>query len=113
MTRRTLLAAAAGIAAMQPSFAADDALGDKKLTAPPNTRIPVAFPISDNVEVIDYAGPWEVFQQVLRPDDAENGRGFELFTVAESTQPVTASGGLRLIPQYTFENAPPAKVIVI
>ncbi len=113
MTRRTLLAGAAGIAALGHSSAADAGLGDKKLPAPPKGRVPVAFPISDGVEIIDYSGPWEVFQQAMVPDDPDNARGFEMYTVAESTQPVAGSGGLKLIPQYTFQNAPPPKVIVI
>jgi YHS domain-containing protein/putative intracellular protease/amidase len=113
MTRRTLFMGAAGFAAAGNLFAGQTGLGDKKLTAPPKGRVPVAFPISDAVEVIDYNGPWEVFQQALIPDDPDNARGFEMYTVGETTQPVTASGGLKIVPQYTFENAPAPKVIVI
>ncbi len=38
---------------------------------------------------------------------------FRLYTVSESTQPIRASGGLQIVPDFTFENAPPPKVIVI
>jgi YHS domain-containing protein/putative intracellular protease/amidase len=112
MTRRTLFLGAAALSAIRPSLAADSAPGDRRLKAPTKGRVPVAFPISDGVEVIDFSGPWEVFQQAMLPDDPDNARGFELYTVAESTQPVTGSG-LKIMPQYTFENAPAPKVIVI
>jgi transcriptional regulator GlxA family with amidase domain len=85
----------------------DDAL---KLTPPKTGPIPVAFLISPHATVIDFAGPWEVFQDV-----AVNGRfgAFELFTVAESLDPVTATAGLKIVPNYSFDNAPQPKVIVI
>jgi transcriptional regulator GlxA family with amidase domain len=38
---------------------------------------------------------------------------FELFTVSEKIEPLTGSGGLKLVPDYTFDTAPPAKVVVI
>lgn len=42
------------------------------------------------------------------------GQGFfKLYTVAETLKPIRASGGLKIIPDYTFETAPQPKVIVI
>jgi len=38
---------------------------------------------------------------------------FHLYTVSESTSPINASGGMKIVPDYTFENAPAPKVIVI
>jgi transcriptional regulator GlxA family with amidase domain len=38
---------------------------------------------------------------------------FHTYTVAETLQPITASGGLKIIPDYTFRSAPSPKVIVI
>src|SRR5438093_7174282 len=38
---------------------------------------------------------------------------FHLYTVSESTSPINESGGMKIVPEYTFENAPPPKVIVI
>ena len=43
---------------------------------------------------------------------AEGGL-FHLYTVAETTKPVTASGGLKIIPDYNFQTAPASKLIVI
>lgn len=85
---------------------------DSMKLAPPKTgAIPVAVLISPNATVIDFAGPWEVFQDV-----AVEGRGFgafELYTVAESLEPVRATAGLKILPNYTFADAPQPKVVVI
>ena len=79
--------------------------------APPATgKIPVAFAISDGAVVIDFCGPWEVFQDAA-PSDGKGG--FHLYTVAEKHAPVETSGGMKILPNYTFENAPHPKVIVI
>jgi len=69
----------------------------------------VAFVLTEGANVIDMAGPWEVFQDAADGDDS----AFELFTVGASTEPVTMTGGLRAIPRYTFADAPHADVVVI
>jgi transcriptional regulator GlxA family with amidase domain len=38
---------------------------------------------------------------------------FHTYTVAETLKPISASGGMKIIPDYTFESAPSPKVIVI
>lgn len=86
-----------------------------KLTPPAKGRIPIAFCISQDVTLIDFAGPWEVFNNVMLPDrgnDAEAQMPFDLYTVSDSTHPVH-SGALQLIPNFTFENVPAPKVVVI
>lgn len=130
MNRRELLkrTAALGLAAGIPSLLAGKLLGrtdgvqaksttDKTkpvsnpLTPPAEGSIPVAFPISDHAVIIDFCGPWEVFQDV-----EVHGRKdppFHLYTVAETKEPIIASGGMKIIPEYTFETAPVPKVIVI
>jgi putative intracellular protease/amidase/YHS domain-containing protein len=81
------------------------------LKPPTQGSIPVAFLISEGAVMIDFAGPWEVFQDVMVPGRADDP--FRLYTVSESTSPIRASGGMKIIPDYTFENAPAPKVIVI
>src|SRR5579862_2692726 len=110
MTRRTMLTAAAGVAAVTRLARADAGPRVKPLTPPAAGTIPVAVAISEGAVVIDYSGPWEVFQDANRPDGKS---AFNLYTVAESTKPVTASGGLKLLPDYSFDDAPAPKVIVI
>jgi len=87
-----------------------------KLTPPAKGKIPVAFAISEGVTVIDFAGPWEVFQDVMvreRGKDHEDQMPFQLFTVSEKIEPLTGSGGLKLVPDYTFDSAPQPKVVVV
>jgi putative intracellular protease/amidase/YHS domain-containing protein len=81
------------------------------LKPPADGSIPVAFLISEGAQMIDFAGPWEVFQDVMIPGRAD--QPFRLYTVSESTSPIHASGGMKIVPDYTFENAPAPKVIVI
>jgi len=81
------------------------------LVPPAQGSIPVAFVISDDAVIIDFCGPWEVFQDVDIPGRKDNA--FHLYTVAETTRPITASGGMKIVPDYTFETAPAPKVVVI
>jgi len=92
------------------------AAAGSKLIPPAKGKIPVAFAISDGVTVIDFAGPWEVFQDVMIPDrgkDMDEQMPFQLFTVSEKTEPLSGSAGLKLVPDYTFDSAPQPKVIVV
>ena len=81
------------------------------LTPPAKGGIPVAFPISRGAQVIDFCGPWEVLQDVQIPGREE--AVFQLYTVAATLKPIVATGGLTIVPDYTFETAPAPKVIVI
>jgi len=83
----------------------------KPLTPPREGLIPVAFIISENAVVIDFCGPWEVFQDTNKPGTREPL--FDLFTVAETMKPIRATGGMQIVPNYTFENAPTPKLVVI
>jgi putative intracellular protease/amidase/YHS domain-containing protein len=87
------------------------AVETKSLKPPAQGSIPVAFLISEGAVMIDFTGPWEVFQDVMIPGRADHP--FRLYTVSESTSPIHASSGMKIVPDYTFENAPAPKVIVI
>jgi transcriptional regulator GlxA family with amidase domain/YHS domain-containing protein len=78
---------------------------------PPAGGVNVAFLLSDGAVVIDFAGPWEVFQSadvVGRTQPA-----FNLYIVAETNEPVTVSGGARIVPQYALNAAPTPNVVVV
>ena len=118
MNRRELLkrSTALGFAAALPGWAGGARAesvhaGSIPLKPPARGAIPVAFLVSDGAVVIDFCGPWEVFQDVGVP--GREGEPFLLYTVAATTAPVRASGGMQIVPDYTFETAPPPKVIVI
>ncbi len=66
--------------------------------------------------MIDYAGPWEVFQDVhipARGTSMNDQMPFQLFTVSDNTEIVTGSAGLKIVPNYDFQSAPLPKVVVI
>ena len=72
----------------------------------------------DDVEVLDFAGPFEVFSRTRtvpgadsrRTDDSEP---FRVFTVARRRDVVTAIGGLRVIPDYAWADAPAIDILVV
>src|SRR4051812_32881826 len=86
------------------------------LKPPAEGSIPVAFVISDGAVMIDFAGPWEVFQDAYIHGGMGEGMRmdlFRLYTVAETDKPIEASGGMKIVPDYTFATAPAPKVIVV
>jgi transcriptional regulator GlxA family with amidase domain len=110
------LMAAAGKAGAGGATERQPQEGGARIAPPDKGGIPVAVAISEGVTVIDFAGPWEVFQDVMVPErggDHANQMPFELFTVSETKNVVIGSGGLRLVPDHTFESAPQPKVIVV
>jgi transcriptional regulator GlxA family with amidase domain len=82
-----------------------------------NTRKTVGILIFDDVEVLDFAGPFEVFSRTRTVPGADSRRSddsapFETFTVARGDV-VTAIGGLKVIPHYSWAEAPPIDILVI
>lgn len=71
----------------------------------------MAFLLADGAVVIDFTGPWEVFQDVMIPSRPD--MPFHLYTVAETTKPIHTSGGMQIVPEYDLAHAPAPKVIVI
>jgi putative intracellular protease/amidase/YHS domain-containing protein len=92
-------------------IAAAPAETTNSLKPPEKDQIPVAFLISDGAVVIDFCGPWEVFQDVVIP--SRQDMPFRLYTVGETKKPIRTSGGMQIVPDYTIANAPAPKVIVI
>lgn len=70
----------------------------------------VAILIFDDVEVLDFAGPFEVFSVTGKRDGSEP---FNVYLVAEQTKPVQARNHFAVIPHYTLENCPPPDVVLI
>ena len=102
---------AASLESGTAALASDASPPGAALQVPATGSIPVAFLISDGAVVIDFCGPWEVFESVSvvgRRDAA-----FRLYTVAATTAPITASSGMKIVPNYTFKSAPAPRVVVI
>lgn len=69
----------------------------------------VAILLFNEIEVLDFAGPFEVFGVAGRND---NPKPFRVFTVAERG-PVYARNGLCLTPTYLLNDHPKADIIIV
>jgi transcriptional regulator GlxA family with amidase domain len=69
----------------------------------------IGVALFDGAEELDWAGPWEVLAAWAEqwPDD-----GVRVFTLAQSADVVTCAKGLRVLPDETWEAAPPLDVLV-
>ena len=86
------------------------------LPIPGGRKIKVAFAINPGVQVIDLAGPWETFQDVMLDEgafDVPDRHPFDLYTVSENTEPVRGSGGLIFVPHYSVDDAPEPDLVVV
>lgn len=70
----------------------------------------VAILIFDEVEVLDFCGPFEVFSVTGRRD---NTNPFEVYTVAEKDSPVLARNQLSVNPRYTIDNCPKPDILLV
>ena len=83
-----------------------------------NARTTVGILIFDDVEVLDFAGPFEVFSRTRTVAGSDSRRSddsapFDVFTVARSRDMVTAIGGLKVLPGYSWSDAPAIDVLVV
>jgi transcriptional regulator GlxA family with amidase domain len=70
----------------------------------------VAILIFPEVEVLDFAGPFEVFAVANELTGFET---FHTFTVAELPGSIRARNGLKIVPDFTLETAPPPDILVV
>jgi putative intracellular protease/amidase len=70
----------------------------------------VAIVLFEGVELLDFAGPGEVFDTAQTIDGQT---AFEVFTVAATAEPVTSQGFVRVTPEYTIETSPPPDILVL
>jgi transcriptional regulator GlxA family with amidase domain len=75
----------------------------KKVKASLERRLKVAIFIHEGVELLDFAGPGEVF----------SAAGFEVFTVAPSEEGITSQGFVTVTPKYSIANCPKPDIIVL
>lgn len=69
----------------------------------------VAVLTFDEVEVLDFCGPFEVFSVTGKRDGSDP---FNVYTVAEQT-PIAARNALIVQPHYTLEDAPQPDILVV
>lgn len=81
----------------------------------PMKRKRLGIVVFDEIEVLDFCGPFEVFS-VTRLNEAlrhEEPSPFEIFLIAQFDRPVITTGGMKIIPDLTFDNCPAMEILVI
>ncbi|HDR6268395.1 TPA: DJ-1/PfpI family protein [Bacillus cereus] len=63
----------------------------------------------NEVEVLDFAGPFEVFSVT----EVNEEKPFTVYTVSENGEMITARNGLKIQPDYSIENLPPVDILII
>ena len=78
-------------------------------------RKQVGILLFENVEVLDFCGPFEVFSAV-RLDEGkrrDEPSPFNLLLIAETKQPVIAAGGMRVLPDFDLDDCPALDLLVV
>lgn len=70
----------------------------------------VGICLFDEVEVLDFAGAFEVFS-LAENENAE--KIFKVVTISQNPTPIHARNGLQVITDYQFDNHPPLDILVI
>jgi transcriptional regulator GlxA family with amidase domain len=71
--------------------------------------------VFDDVEVLDFCGPFEVFSATRMNEGKrrEEPSPFNVFLVAETKGPVGASGGMKVLPDYDLGDCPALDILVV
>ncbi len=72
-------------------------------------RLKVGIFIYNDVEVLDFAGPFEVFSLATKNECSI----FEVFTISETKEIITARNGLEVKPNLTFEDSYDIDILII
>lgn len=70
----------------------------------------VGILIFDNVELLDFAGPFEVFSVA---SELNNFELFNVFTVSKNLEPIETINGLSVNPKYDFNSCPNIDILII
>jgi transcriptional regulator GlxA family with amidase domain len=86
-------------------------------TSVPN-KMNVGILLFPDVEVLDFAGPFEVFSRTRLTPGVDSRRSdetapFNVFTVAKSLTKIIATGGLTLLPGYSFSDHPKIDLLLV
>jgi len=65
--------------------------------------------IFDGAEELDFVGPWEVFTVSAMIRD----QGDTAVLIAQGTDPVRCSKGMRVLPDHTLDDSPPLDVLLV
>jgi len=114
MKRRDLLAAAATgvVASALPLKGAAYPASTQRLTRPKG-QVLVAFVVGPDSVVIDFAGPWEAFSDVMSTDaGGQMTSAFKTVMVSDHTDPLDF-GGMIVTPRYAYANFPSQPNVIV
>jgi transcriptional regulator GlxA family with amidase domain len=75
----------------------------------------VGIVLYENVEVLDFCGPFEVFSTTRLNEERrrEEPSPFEVLLIAEKNNSVVTTGGMKVVPDHTFESCPKLDILVV
>ena len=75
----------------------------------------VGIILFDDIEILDFCGPFEVFSTTRRDEERrrEEPSPFAVKLVSENGGTVTTSGGMRVIADYSFGDCPPLDFLCV
>ncbi|MES2026064.1 MAG: DJ-1/PfpI family protein [Pseudomonadota bacterium] len=75
----------------------------------------VGIVIFDDVEVLDFCGPFEVLSVTRINDERrrEEPSPFEVLLVAQFDRPITTTGGMKVLPDTTFDQCPLLDILLV
>lgn len=74
-------------------------------------RRKIGILLFNEVEVMDFAGPFEVFS--ITENAAATGKAFEVYTIARKKELISTRNGLKIRPDYDFHDAPQFDILII
>lgn len=66
-----------------------------------------------DAEELDFVGPWEVFTMSAMARHQGRMPEGQVITIAETSSPVRCAKGMRIVPDFTIDNAPKLDVLLI
>ncbi len=75
----------------------------------------VGILIFEDVEVLDFCGPFEVFSVTRLNEEKrrEEPSPFDVFLVAETKSPVLTTGGMKVLPDHDLETCPALDILIV
>ena len=75
----------------------------------------VGIVVFDDVEILDFCGPFEVFSTTRVDEDkrGEQPSPFDVLLIAQKESPVTTSGNMKVIPDHTFLDCPKLDILCV
>ncbi|MBP2651726.1 MAG: DJ/PfpI family protein [Firmicutes bacterium] len=75
-----------------------------------NKKLNVGIFLFNEIELLDFAGPFEVFTVTAELNDF---KFFNVFTITESGRKIRTVNGLRVVPDFNFKNHPPIDLLIV